>query len=117
MMPTKKQGRAAYCLAISLALGMLGGRTSLFASGPGTTSGELLKIPLGTRAIGMGEAFTALADDSSSLYWNPAGMSLMSQKEVTFMHSSLIEGIHYEHLAAVIPGDAYAAGANFSYLG
>src|SRR5438477_13079260 len=65
-----------------------------FASSPGTTTGELLKIPLGTRAVGMGEAFTALADDSSALYWNPAGMSFVSQKEVSFMHSSLIESVH-----------------------
>src|SRR5258708_19275627 len=89
----------------------------VMAGGPGSTTGELLKIPLGARAIGMGEAFTALADDSSALYWNPAGLSLMNQKEATFMHSSLIEGIHYEHLAFVAPTDGYALGGNLSYLG
>src|SRR5437773_9598171 len=88
-----------------------------YASSPGTTTGELLKIPVGTRAIGMGEAYTALADDSSALYWNPAGMSLTNQKEVTFMHSSLMESVHYEHLAFVMPGDSFALGTNFSYLG
>lgn len=89
----------------------------LRADGPGTTTGDLLKIPIGARAIGMGEAFTAMADDSSALYWNPAGLSLLHQKEASFMHSSLTEGIHYEHLAFTMPGDSYALGANFSYLG
>src|SRR6266480_3088480 len=88
-----------------------------WASGPGTTTGELLKIPLGTRAIGMGEAFTALADDSSALYWNPAGMSFVTQKEASFMHSSLIESVHLEQFTFVAPGDSYAFGSNASYLG
>ena len=30
---------------------------------------------LGTRAAGMGEAFVAVADDATSVYWNPAGMA------------------------------------------
>jgi hypothetical protein len=29
----------------------------------------------GTRAAGMAEAFTAVADDATSIYWNPAGMA------------------------------------------
>jgi hypothetical protein len=30
---------------------------------------------VGTRALGMGGAFVAMADDASSVYWNPAGMA------------------------------------------
>jgi len=99
-------------LCLTLTMGV-----SAFAAGPGTTTAELLKIPVGTRAIGMGEAFTALADDSSAMYWNPAGLSRLSQKEATFMHSSLLESVHYEHLAFVAPTDNFAFGTNFSYLG
>ena len=106
--------RAVFSLTI---LHLLFSISPVQASGPGTTTGDLLKIPIGARAVGMGEALTALANDSSSLYWNPAGLSLMDQKEATFMHSSLTEGIHYEHLAFAAPGDSYAFGANFSYLG
>ncbi len=89
----------------------------VFAKGPGTTTGELLKVPVGGRAIGMGEAYSAAADDTSSLYWNPAGMTYAEQKEATFMHSALIEGIHYEHLAFIAPGESYSYGAAMSYLG
>src|SRR5258708_5053609 len=88
-----------------------------FASGPGTTTGELLKIPVSARAIGMGEAYTAVADDSSALAWNPAGLSFASQKDAAFMHSSLIESVHYEHIAFAAPGDNYSLGASMSYLG
>jgi type IX secretion system protein PorV len=102
-------------LASLLALLLISSQAS--AASPGTTTGELLKIPISARAVGMGEAYTAAADDSSALYWNPAGLSFMQQKEATFMHSSLIESINYEHLAFAAPGDNYSAGASMSYLG
>ena len=40
------------------------------------------QIGVGTRAIGMGGAFTAIADDASAPYWNPAG--LVKVKRFTF---------------------------------
>ncbi len=103
-------GLFALSLCLSVAL-------SSQAAGPGTTTGELLKIPVSARAVGMGEAYTAAADDSSALAWNPAGLSFMAQKEAAFMHDSLIESVHYEHLAFAAPGDNYSFGAAMSYLG
>ena len=41
----------------------------------GTSAGQFLKIGVGSRAIGLGGAFTAIADDASSLYWNPSGIA------------------------------------------
>ncbi len=38
----------------------------------GTSMANFLKIGVGPRAIAMGDAFVALSDDASSLYWNPA---------------------------------------------
>jgi hypothetical protein len=102
---------AVLCFA-SLAL-----TSRTLASDPGTTTGELLKIPVGARAIGMGEAYTAAADDASALEWNPAGLSFAQQKEVSFMHSSLIEDVNYEHMAYMSPGDNYSYGVSMGYLG
>ena len=36
-------------------------------------------LGIGTRALGMGGAFTAVADDTTAFYWNPAGLSNTSQ--------------------------------------
>ena len=38
---------------------------------------------IGPRAIGMGGAFKAIADDASAAYWNPAGLSQISSYEIS----------------------------------
>ncbi len=45
----------------------------------GTAMYQFLKIGVGGRAVGMGEAFVAVSDDASSLYWNPAGIVRSTQ--------------------------------------
>ena len=41
----------------------------------GTTAAQFLKIGIGSRATGMGEAYVAMSQDASGLYWNPAGIA------------------------------------------
>jgi hypothetical protein len=48
---------------------------------------EFLRIGVGARALGMGGAFTALADDGSAAYWNPAGLLSLERSELLFMHA------------------------------
>lgn len=55
----------------------------------GTTSAQILKINVGPRAIGMGGAFTAIADDITSVYWNPSGTANIQSNEAYFNHSNL----------------------------
>ena len=38
---------------------------------------------VGVRAMGMGGAFAGLADDFTAVYWNPAGLAQMQQREVS----------------------------------
>lgn len=49
----------------------------------GTFSAQFLKIGPSARAAGMGSAFTAVANDATSIYWNPAGMVEQSRTDVT----------------------------------
>ena len=39
-----------------------------------TTSAAFLEIGAGARSLGMGGAFVSVANDASSMYWNPAGI-------------------------------------------
>ncbi|MBT3265924.1 hypothetical protein HN371_02170 [Candidatus Poribacteria bacterium] len=41
---------------------------------------------ISARALAMGGAFTAVADDSAALLWNPAGLAQLAHKEFTAMH-------------------------------
>jgi len=46
----------------------------------GTVVLPLLKIGQGARAGAMGESFTALADDATAIYWNPAGLGQLARE-------------------------------------
>ena len=49
----------------------------------GTTSAKFLSIGVGSNAVGMGGAYTAVADDATAMYWNPAGLSFHIQRKYT----------------------------------
>ncbi|HNW93392.1 MAG TPA: PorV/PorQ family protein, partial [bacterium] len=68
-----------------------------------TTSAAFLKIGVGARAAGMGEAYVAQAQDASGLYWNPAGLARLDRKQFIFMHNDWFENINYEYLGYVHP--------------
>ena len=46
---------------------------------------------MGARAMGMGGAFVAVSDDATAAYWNPAGLGMLEQWELTSM---VIEANH-----------------------
>lgn len=50
-------------------------------------AGEFLNLGVGARALGMGGAFVAVADDGTTAYWSPAGLPSLKSKEVNFMYS------------------------------
>ena len=37
---------------------------------------------IGARAVSMGGAFTAVADDASAVFWNPAGLSQLTDNQI-----------------------------------
>jgi hypothetical protein len=41
----------------------------------------------GARALGMGSAFVAVADDASASFWNPAGLVNLPKRQILVMHS------------------------------
>ncbi len=51
----------------------------------GTTAANFLEMGFGSAGISMGDAYVASANDLTSIYWNPAGLGLMSQNEAQFM--------------------------------
>jgi opacity protein-like surface antigen len=65
----------------------------------GTTSAQVLKLNVGPRAIGMGGAFTSIANDITAMYWNPGGTANIVSNEVYFNHTTLYADIKYDYAA------------------
>ncbi len=74
-----------------------------FADGAGSTTAAFLKIGVGARAVGMGEAASALAAGPEALYWNPAGLAASEQRVVSFTHNEWLQDIRYEYLGISYP--------------
>ncbi len=69
----------------------------------GGQPGAFLQYGVGARALGMGGAFYAIADDATAGYWNPAGLAQLQRKELTMMNASLFEGTKFGYMAYAHP--------------
>lgn len=76
------------------ALGM-GVMAPAFAAESAGQAGAYLKMGVGARALGMGSAFTAVANDSTAAFWNPAGLAKLKKNEASFMHANLSDDRDY----------------------
>jgi len=79
----------------------------------GTTGGSFLKIGVGARAVGMGEAFVAVANDPSTIYWNSAGIASLIRSEALVSHVEWPADIAYEHLTYVHPSKKLGGSLGF----
>jgi long-subunit fatty acid transport protein len=79
----------------------------------GTASGTFLKIGIGARATGLGDAFVAVANDPTAIYWNPAGLASIQRQEFTLSHIDWPADIRYEHLSLVVPVRKFGGSLGF----
>ncbi len=101
---------------------LLFGNYKLYAAGfdsasVGTHSAQFLKIAVGARATAMGEAYTAMADDASAIFWNTAGLIKIKRQSVVMMHMPYLADMSYDYIAyAQNAGDVGAWGFSIQYL-
>lgn len=69
----------------------------------GTAAAQFLKIGNGARAMGMGESFVAVANDASTLFWNPGGLTNISRVSLIVSHSKWFADINHDFAGIIFP--------------
>lgn len=65
----------------------------------GTTSADFLNLPVGARASAMGGAYSAISEEASAIYWNPAGLIQIPKLSAIFMRTQYVQDISYQYAA------------------
>ncbi len=68
-----------------------------------TYTADFLTFGAGARPLGMGNAFTAIADEASTTYYNPAGIAQLTHHEFNFMHATLADLAAYDVASYIYP--------------
>ena len=92
--------------ALALAVLLLARPAGAMTGNPGGGAAEFLTVGAGARALGMGEAFGPIAEGPDSMYWNPAGLAAMTEPEVSFTHTEMLDSFHHEFAAYGHPVEA-----------
>lgn len=87
----------------------------------GQAGSLFLTINPGARSNAMGEAQIGVANDVYATYYNPAGLTNLSTKEFSFMHTSylpnLVDDMSYDFLTFAMPfREGESIGGHFTYL-
>lgn len=85
---------------------------------PGATgfAGEFLSAGVDARAMALGSAFTAVADNATAGYWNSAGLSRLKARQAHFAHSERFEGLVKEDYIALACGGPWLDGMAIGIL-
>ncbi|HKB85663.1 MAG TPA: PorV/PorQ family protein [Ignavibacteriaceae bacterium] len=101
-----------FIIILFIAAGVIMGQTKT-----GSTAAPFLNIGIGPRAVSMGGAFVATANDITSLYWNPAGASRVGNNSAMFSYAEWFAGISYNWAGAMLSLDgAGTVGLSVTYL-
>lgn len=85
-------------------------------SGWTAETASFLNIGAGARALGMGGSYTALADDSTAIYWNPSGLAAVEKREISVTHAELAQGTRHDFIAFAQPVSFGTVGSAVTYL-
>ncbi|QQS35265.1 MAG: PorV/PorQ family protein [Ignavibacteriales bacterium] len=67
-------------------------------------AGEFMAIGVGSRALGMGGAFTGVANDVTASYYNPSGLANLNYPQISLMHAEQFgDLVNYDYVALGIP--------------
>ena len=67
-------------------------------------AGEFIALGVGGRALAMGGAFVAVANDVTAGYWNPAGLARITYPQFILMHDEQFGSlVNHDYGAVAVP--------------
>ena len=85
---------------------------------PLTTGADFLLMTTGARPDGMGQAFSAVADDINTLSFNPAGLGNIRSAQVGYGYENFVAGVQYDFIGLALPvGNAGVLGLGYIDMG
>ena len=82
----------------------------------GSTGFSLLNLTPNPRSMALGKASTAIFDDVSTVYWNPAAITTSSNPRLSANYRRIIDDTYFVNFQAILPFDRGGVGLEFSYL-
>jgi hypothetical protein len=77
----------------------------------------VLNAGVGARPLGMGGAFTAIADNADAPYWNPGGLGCISHNEITSMQTKLSTDADHYYISYIRPAFGGILGISWIQVG
>src|SRR3989338_5355906 len=86
--------RVACSLALASLLISTANLAFAISDSAGTAGGAFMKLGQGSaRAMALGKSYVALAEGPDALTWNPAGLGVTQQKELTYSYLRYVDGL------------------------
>jgi len=90
---------------------------SALAQGQAGLDLAVLNAGVGARPLGMGSAFTAIADNADAPYWNPAGLGMLNKSEITTMQTRLSSDTDHYYVSYIRPALGGTLGISWVQVG
>lgn len=93
----------AFAALLALALPARPAAAAFSADAVGTSAGQFLKLGGDARGASMGEAMTAASEDGMALFYNPAGLSQLQQRQASASQGFLYQDVTLSYLGYAHP--------------
>ncbi len=116
-MDTRKHFTFAWRFFVAVVLTIAFTLLGISQSKVGTTAAQFLGMSVGPRAIAMGGAYVASAEDATSLFWNPGAFAQAGKTQAMFSNTDWLVGSKFRWFGLMLNlGDENAVGLSLTQL-